>query len=69
MDNFSLGGIIQYLVGGSILALAIATFKFVLEVRDSLRDLKHDTDKILKLEKDLQSLIDWALKQGFDRRS
>lgn len=69
MDHVTVSDIFQYFGGGSLLALAIATFKFVRDSRDTLRDLARDAaerrQRVERIEADLQQLRDWAVREGF----
>lgn len=68
MEGFTSGGLVQYVVGGSILALAIATLKFVIDVKVALSNIQKSIDKTEQLEIKLQKLRDWCVKQGYDER-
>lgn len=69
MDHVTVNDIFQYFGGGSLLALAIATFKFVRDSRDTLRDLARDAaerrESVAELKTELKQLRDWAVREGF----
>ena len=68
MDGFSSGGVVQYILGGSFLALAAATLKFVIDVKVALANIQRSIDKTEAIEVKLQKLRDWCVKQGYDER-
>lgn len=81
MDQITLSDIMQWIGGGSVITLALATLKAVQntlqEVKDLRRDLGH-TDpaaptglaaRVIRIEDKYQTLRDWAIREGFDERA